>query len=266
MRTVLQVNPRPAAKSPGTMIKQAAGLLAVVGFVAYSAGVVAAAEPAAPVQPARPAQVQADAAAWTPLFNGKDLTGWTQRGGKATYAVEDGAIVGRTAPNTSNTFLVTDRKYGDFILELEFKVDPKMNSGIQFRSTVYDEPTTVEYKGKTFKFPANRVHGYQYEIDPSARKWTAGIYDEGRRGWLADLKEKPEAGNAFKQGEWNRARIEARGDTLRTWINDVPAAELKDDMTLSGVIALQVHAVGARVEPMEVRWRNIRIQELGPAK
>jgi hypothetical protein len=202
---------------------------------------------------------------WVNLFNGKNLDGWVQRGGKAEYRVEDGAIVGHSVPRTPNSFLCTTRDYGDFILELEFKGDPKLNSGIQFRSQVFDEPKTIEHNGKTIRIGKGRVHGYQYEIDPAARAWTGGIYDEGRRGWLKDLKENEAARKAFKQNEWNRVRIEARGSSIKTWINDVPAAELTDDMTLSGFFALQVHGVGNREEPLEIRWRNIRIKELTPA-
>ena len=211
---------------------------------------------------AQPAAATADNEGWVPLFNGKDLDGWVQRGGVAKYRVEDNAIVGTTVPKTGNSFLCTPRDYADFIFEFEFKVDPRMNSGVQFRSQYFEEAKTVQHNGKEIKVPAKRVHGYQYEIDPSKRAWSGGIYDEGRRGWLFDLKNKPEAQKAFKQNEWNQARIEARGDSLRTWINGVPAADLKDDMNLAGFIALQVHGVGDKEEPMEVRWRNLRIKEL----
>lgn len=200
---------------------------------------------------------------WRPLFDGQSLAGWTQKGGDAKYRAEDGQIVGTCVPNTSNSFLCTDKSYGDFILELEFKVHPKLNSGVQIRSHCFDEPTTVEIGGKKRTFPAGRVHGYQVEIDPLERAWSGGIYDEARRGWLDDLKDNEAARKAFQPGEWNQFRIECRGDSIKTWINGVPAADLKDDLTPSGFIALQVHGVGAEQEPREVRWRNLRIQELG---
>lgn len=196
------------------------------------------------------------------LFNGRDLSGWTQRGGKALYSVEDGTIVGRSVPNTANSFLCTSRPYTNFVLELEFKVATNLNSGVQIRSECFDEAREVTVAGKAIKIPAGRVHGYQIEIDPSDRAWTGGIYDESRRGWLNDLKANDPARKAFRQGEWNRFRIEANGDSLKTWLNGVPAADLKDSVTLSGFIALQVHGVGAKTEPMEVRWRDIRIREL----
>jgi len=187
---------------------------------------------------------------WRDLFDGKSLTGWTQRGGKANYSVEDGAIVGTTVPRTPNSFLCTDKMYSDFILELDFEVDPSLNSGVQIRSK-----SIKEYKN-------GRVHGYQVEIDPSERAWTGGIYDEARRGWLCDLKDNEAARKAFKNGQWNHFRIEAIGDSIKTWLNGVAAADLKDSMTRVGFIALQVHSTKSK-KPLQVRWRNIRIQELG---
>ena len=72
---------------------------------------------------------------WRNLFNGKDLTGWKQLAGKANYKAEDGAIVGTTVANSGNAFLVTEKEYGDFILELDvFVEDTAGNSGIQVRS------------------------------------------------------------------------------------------------------------------------------------
>jgi hypothetical protein len=199
---------------------------------------------------------------WKPLFDGKSLEGWKQHGGKAKYRVEEEQIIGSSVPNTPNSFLCTEKEYGDFVLELEFKVDPALNSGVQIRSQVFDQPQEAEIGGKKFKFAADRVHGYQVEIDPSDRAYSGGIYDEGRRGWLFDLKNNDAARKAFKQGDWNKFRIECRGDSIKTWINDVAAADLKDNVTPKGLIALQVHGVGGREEPLEVRWRNIRIQEL----
>ena len=206
-----------------------------------------------------------DGDGWKPLFNGKDLDGWVQRGGKAKYRVEDGQIVGNSVPNTTNSFLCTKRDYADFILELEFKVDPELNSGVQIRSHCFDEDKSLEFQGKKITIKAGRVHGYQVEIDPDVKRgrlWTGGIYDEGRRGWLYTLEKNEAARKAFKPNEWNKFRIECRGDAIKTWLNGVAAADLKDSLTLSGFIALQVHAVGKREQPLEVRFRNLRIKEL----
>ncbi len=209
-----------------------------------------------------PTEAQAEEAGWIDLFNGRDLQGWTRRGGEAEYRVEKGAIVGSTVLDTSNTFLCTDRDYGDFTLELEFKVDPDLNSGVQIRSHVYDREKTAMIGGKTRVKPAGTVYGYQVEIDPSDRAWTGGIYDESRRGWLVDLSRDEAARKAFKAGAWNHFRIEARGSSIKTWVNGVLAADLYDGMTASGFIGLQVHSVGTDEERkgIETRWRNIRIK------
>ena len=163
---------------------------------------------------------------WIDLFDGKTLDGWSPKGGKAEYSVEDGQIIGIAVPNTPNSFLRTEKEYGDFILEVEFKVDSTLNSGVQIRSH-----SLPDYRN-------GQVHGYQVEIDPSDRGWSGGIYDEGRRGWLNPLSGNDKARYAFKQNDWNHYRIEAIGDRIRTWINGVPAADLVDSMTQKGFIAL----------------------------
>ncbi len=201
-------------------------------------------------------------ARWVPLFNGRNLEGWVQRGGKALYSVDGPELVGRAVPGTPNSFLCTGRSYTNFILELEFKPHPALNSGIQVRSEAAAQAYKVVWNGKTNSIPQGRVHGYQVEIDPSARAWTGGIYDESRRGWMADLKTNAPARAALRMGEWNRFRIECQGDQLKTFLNGIPAVELKDSMTPAGFIALQVHSVGNKTNLLEMRWRNIRIQEL----
>lgn len=206
---------------------------------------------AMPAAPALAEELAPDKDGFVKLFDGKTLKGWVQRGGKAKYAIKDGCVVGAAVLRTPNSFLCTKKDYANFILELEFKVDPGLNSGVQIRSL-----SKPEYK-------KGRVHGYQVEIDPSARAYSGGIYDEARRGWLNDLKDNEPARKAFKQKEWNKFRIIADGKSIKTWINGVPAADLKDDMTAKGFIALQVHGVkNKKQEGLTVRWRGIRIKEL----
>ncbi|MFD2291124.1 DUF1080 domain-containing protein [Mariniflexile gromovii] len=189
-----------------------------------------------------------DTTPWVNLFDGKTLNGWHQKGGEAKYEVKDGAIVGSTVHDTPNSFLTTDKMYGDFILELDYKVDSTMNSGIQIRSNSF-----LYYKD-------GRVHGYQVEIDPSERAWSGGIYDEARRGWLSTMDNNPEAQKAFKQNDWNHYRIEAIGDTIKTWINNVPASHLIDDKTATGFICLQVHSIKPdKKAGTEIIWKNIKI-------
>lgn len=185
---------------------------------------------------------------WTPLFNGKNLKGWKQLNGKAKYEVKDGTIIGTSKFGTNNSFLATEKNYGDFILEFEYKVSDRLNSGVQFRSE-----SKPEYNN-------GQVFGYQFEIDPSARAWSGGIYDEGRRSWLYPLTKNPEARSAFKANEWNKGRVEAVGKSIKTYLNGVYCSYLLDDMTLSGFIALQVHQVkDPKNEGLTVAWRNIRI-------
>jgi hypothetical protein len=196
------------------------------------------------------------------LFNGTDLTGWKQLGGEAKYSIEDGVIVGRSVPNTSNTFLATEKEFGDFELELDFKIDdPTFNSGVQIRS--HARPNG---DGKV-------VYGYQVEIDPRPdRLWTAGIYFEAgsearEAGWLNDLAKNEAARKAFKIGEWNHLKVVAKDRHIQTWLNGVPAADFTESdekaFLPKGFIALQVHSVGGAKEPKEVRWRNIELTELG---
>lgn len=186
---------------------------------------------------------------WTNLFNGKDLSNWQPLGGKALFEIKDGNIVGTTVANEPNSFLATKNNYGDFILELEFKLEDEMNSGIQFRSE-----SKSEYQN-------GRVFGYQMEIDPSPRAWTGGIYDEGRREWLYPMEYNPQAKTAYRKNEWNKARVECIRNTMRVWINGIATSQLVDDMTPQGFIALQVHSIDKPEDAgKKIRWRNIRIQ------
>ncbi len=185
-----------------------------------------------------------------PLFVGQDLESFETLGGAARFVFNDGILTGTTAADSPNTFLATTRHYTDFILEFEVKVDSLINSGVQIRSN-----SRRDYQN-------GRVHGYQVEIDPSARAWSAGIYDEGRRGWLFDLRGNRAAREAFRQNDWNHYRVEVNGEHIRTWINGVLAADLIDDMTDSGFIAFQVHSVGeAHLVGRDIQWRNVRIKE-----
>lgn len=193
------------------------------------------------------------------LFNGKDLTGWVRNGGTANYSVEDGAIVGVCDPKSgSNTFLCTEKEFGNFIFKCDFKVEVPGNSGIQFRSHTRPEGNET------------RVFGYQCEIDPGDSFDTGRIYDEGRRGhqngivWLNDVD--PAAHDAakasYKPGEWNTIEIQCVGPSIRTWINGIAVTNTFDYMDMSGIFGLQIHAGGQG----KVCWKNIRIKDLGTSE
>ncbi len=186
---------------------------------------------------------------WISLFNGKDLTGWKQVNGKAKYEVVDGVIVGTAVKDTPNSFIITEKTYGDFILEVTFKIDEGINSGIQFRS--------LQGPGAD-----GRVMGYQMEVENNKeRGWSGGIYDEARRGWLYPVELNPSAKSAYKWGDWNTYRIECIGTSIRTWVNGVPISYLVDDLTSSGFIALQVHSINKpEAEGKKTYWKNVRIQ------
>ena len=210
------------------------------------------------------------------LFNGKDLEGWTKRGGNGTFKVEDGEIVGHSSPNTTNTFLCTDKEFDNFELELDFKIDPKdhvFNSGVQIRSHARPEKDKKSHKD------SERVYGYQVEIDTKAdRPWTGGIYFEGGikdkgklvmrgdNGWLFTLKDNKAAQAERHLCEWNHLKIVAKDRHIQTWLNGVPATDFTDKdekyFTPKGFIALQVHGVGELKEQKEVRFKNIKMTTL----
>lgn len=186
---------------------------------------------------------------WTSLFDGESLEGWKPLGGEAEFKIEDGVIVGYSKINTPNTFLSTEKEYTDYILELDLKIeDITSNSGVMTRGQ-YDAEK-------------NRVFGYQIEADPKERAWSGGLYDEARRGWLYPLTLNPEARKAFKLGEFNHYRIEAIGNVIKTWVNDVPVAYVVDDMDSKGFIGLQVHSVGSNPEHAgrKTSFKDIKIQ------
>ncbi|MFK7936474.1 MAG: DUF1080 domain-containing protein [Saprospiraceae bacterium] len=181
------------------------------------------------------------------LFNGENLDGWETKNGTAPFTVEDGEIIGTYTSGTPNTFLCTKENYSDFILTFEGWLGAETNSGVMFRAQ-----SKPDYKD-------GRVHGYQMEMDPSKRKWTGGIFDEARRKWLYNLERNQPAKNAFKLNEWNKYRIEAIGNQLKIWVNDVQTADLIDDVDATGFIGLQVHSCPEELNGRQVKFRNIQI-------
>jgi hypothetical protein len=203
-----------------------------------------------------PAAAPASAAPWHDITPRAGLAGWHATGGHASYVAENGELVGRAVSGSANSWLVSDTQYGDFIVEFDAKTDPTLNSGMMIRGQ-----SRPDYRNGV-------VFGYQAEIDPSKRAWSAGIYDEQRRQWLYTLGRNEAARRAFKSGDWNHYRVEAIGDRLRTFINGVPAADIVDDTDARGFLAFQVHAVSdatASKSP-EVRFRHLRIITDAPAR
>jgi len=206
---------------------------------------------------------------WQELFDGKTLNGWSLKEAEANFYVKDGMIVGDAEYKTPNCYLVTDQSFDNFILELDFKVDDPLNSGVQIRSKEWKKDTTIMYRnGSTLEqsehvFTAGTVVGYQIEIDPSERAWSAGLYEVGGRGWLQSLKDNPEAGAAYKNNDWNHFKIKAVGDHIETWINGVPAAHAHDQAWTTGFIGFQMHGVSSEEQAgKKMYFKNIRIKEL----
>ena len=204
---------------------------------------------------------------WISLFDGETLKGWSVHSGYATYRVEDGAIVGQAEKGSPNSFLCTDREFSDFILEFEvFLDDAELNSGVQFRSQIAGQELIFWFRNDQGKYqsdtiPADRVYGYQVEI--SSGGGSGGVYDEARRAMMPWWPENgSQESKAFKEKQWNKYRIECRGDSIRTIINGVVITDFRDGLSLTGIIGLQVHDTGNDPTPYQVRWRNIRIQEL----
>ncbi|MDY6945243.1 MAG: DUF1080 domain-containing protein [Pseudomonadota bacterium] len=189
-------------------------------------------------------------AEWQSLFDGRTLNGWRLVNGTASYEVVDGAIVGTTRAGTPNSFLATDKTYGDFVLEFEAKqtVGPT-NSGVQFRS--HSKPEVMQ----------GRVHGPQMDLDPSERQWTGGLYDEAMAGWWYPGTLNPQPG-LYKFDQWNQIRIEAIGPSMRTWVNGELSAYVLDASYQDGFIALQVHSIDKPEDAgRKIHWRNLRIKE-----
>ena len=211
----------------------------------FAAGVlVALAAACAPAQ--SPGSATADG--WRSLFDGRTLAGWTNPYDWGTATVEGGEI---RLTGDRKFFLVTEEEFDDFVFEGEVLMpDTMSNAGFMFRANV----------------EKNRVFGYQAEVDPKARRWSGGLYDEARRGWLVPTPNDAEAARAFRDGpgrafdvsDWNRYRIEARGDSLKVWVNDVLTVAYSDTVDASGPIGIQHHGEDGKV----YRYRNLRIREL----
>ena len=187
---------------------------------------------------------------WAELFDGETLDGWFLHHGDLPFEVRNGEIVGATAAGIPTRYLTTVDQYDDFILKLEMNNTEGENSGVQFRSVT----DGLTYTGLT---------GYQLEVDPSERGWTGGIFFEGVRTWQHPPLNNPQCNAAWRKGEWNALRVEAKGELMRTFVNDVPCAYLFDQYLAKGHIGLQIHSIGSLAGEVgaETRWRNIRLLE-----
>jgi quinoprotein glucose dehydrogenase len=221
---------------------------------------------------------------WIELFDGSTLNGWVHMNGAHTFAVEDGAIVGRTVESSAsmNSFLCTLQQFDDFELELETMIDRITNSGIQIRTRV----RPVQGPGSGVESSPGRVNGPQVEIRRfyKGQPATGLLYGEALgTGWLSSQQKIDEGHPYFIDEGWNTLRIVARGPRIQTWVNGHSIEDLVNEEVYKthpkGFIGLQIHGVSDRElsmpvhagsgvttnQPLVIKWRNIRIRPLPPS-
>lgn len=187
-----------------------------------------------------------------PLFNGKDLSGWTPKGGACTFEARDGKLVGKCVPGSPSTYLCTDKKdYKNFIFTCDMKWEVDGNSGVMFRAQTRPRNDSVT------------VFGPQAEMEgiTGDRYWSGGIYGQSCGGYFYPvwLTEHKQARSALDRSGWNRLTISAEGNVVKTWINGVPVAHWIDDGTYAqGFFGLQIH----KGSKGTVVWKNLRVKEL----
>ena len=208
------------------------------------------------------------------IFNGSNLNGWLNYGGGKFY-VENNCIVAETITGLPNTFLHTEKKYQNFELQFDVKLDTVLNSGVQIRSNIYQNDTeTVRWGGrfdqegqkdlKNIIRKAGTFWGYQIEIDPTSRAWSGAIYEEAGRGFLHTPGINQKVKSAFKPLEWNHYKIRVKDNHIQSWVNGVIIGDVYDDLTDDGYIALQLHSIGKNKirANKKIRWKNLSLKEL----
>jgi hypothetical protein len=180
------------------------------------------------------------AQSFKPIFNGKDLTGWTNNGTEKWY-VDNGELVCESGPDKQYGYLSTNKAYKNFELTLDFKQEANGNSGVFIRSSI----------------EGTKISGWQVEVAPPGLH-TGGIYESYGRGWL--IQPKPEDEKWLRMGEWNTMKITVKGDAVTSILNGHPIVHLEDEKIGKGegFIALQIHNGGG----IKVRWRNIELKQL----
>ena len=214
---------------------------------------------------------------WEMLFDGETLNGWKVNNqdfehpeNMPDFYVKDQMIVCNTMMNAGGGYLVTEKLYDNFILELDVKIDTSLNSGIQCRGQIWDTDTVTIYTSGNVEgtkhetnWKVGYVWGYQIEIDPSDRSWSGGLYEPGNRGWVVTLADKEEARQAFKPWDWNHFKIVMDGNRIQTWVNDIPVVDTTDNMSSSGFIGLQFHgAYNEQQQDKKSMFKNIKIKIL----
>ena len=199
---------------------------------------------------------------YTPLFNGKDLSGWRNPYSFGEAKVKDGEI---HLLADKKFFLVTEKAYSDFRVSVEIHLpEGPANSGVMFRCHVDEDAE-------------KKVYGYQAECDGSDRRWSGGFYDESRRGWiwpstqgrsldqflLHETESKAAFANstiarALNRDGWNRFEITCVKDLIRIELNGVETVRFRDTTDARGFIGIQHHGEKGQT----YRFRNLFIKEL----
>lgn len=197
------------------------------------------------------------------IFDGKSLNGWSQLNGTASYRVENGTIVGKNKEGSPNSFLCSDKLYGDFELQFQVKlINDELNSGVQIRSQCKELTDKEKARGDKH----GRVNGPQVEIEATKENGAESgyVYGEACGGWMTP-KEDLKPHKYFKNGEWNHYRIVAKGHRIQTWVNGNKVSNLVDKEKHKshpkGFIGLQVHGIKKGSGPYEVTWKDIKIKE-----
>lgn len=207
---------------------------------------------ASPGQPPRPlAEDQLAAAAplprgFTPIYDGRSLTGWhastgTVHGATPDFRIVNGILVGTQDGNQEGGVLLTDRVYRDVEVFMDVKPDWGCDSGLFLRSSEAGE-------------------AYQVMLDYLPGGSMGGIYGEGLNGVTFDDEDRTRRAwaKAWHREEWNtvRARIEGDVPHIMVWFNDRLVTDFTDSANHAahgaggGMIGIQVH----RNDPSSMRW------------
>lgn len=206
---------------------------------------------------------------WESIFDGESLSGWTtDRVTDSKCYVDNKTIVGEIT--RTMYYLRSEKEYSNFILELEFKADSGVNSGVQIRSDFLKEDKTCIYvsggddlKAGEKTFRAGEFGGYQIEIETSKRSWCGGFYEQCGRGWLQPMNHNEPSRKALKPNDWNHLRIMANKDKFQSWLNGAPATNFQDTIKMNGYLAFQIHnSADPKILGRKIKFRNIRIKEL----
>lgn len=221
------------------------------------------AKPDSNIVAAKNALAVLDQAAWSDLFNGKDLTGWT--GDTEKYAVEDGVLVCRKGAHN----LVTEKEYSDFAFHFEFKLEESGNNGIGIRVPQGGHPASdgmeiqiLDHFGSRYTGEADMGGGKKRKLS-WLKPWQYhgsiyGIYP-AKTGYL-----KP-------TGEWNSETIIAIEDHIMVILNGavIVDAFLEDLTPPDGGAHRGMHNTKGHItlagHSDRVEFRNLKLADYSPS-